>query len=276
MFKTDLIELMLNRSLVALIVSLTILGGCGGNDEPTRVDCTGTDLAIASQSEVQPTDCTGNGSITVVGSGGKEPYKYAINTGAFGSSAEFNNLGAGDYTLWVKDKNGCESSIDISLQLTGDNPLTADATLTPDTECFSDNGAIEIIASGGQEPYQYKLGSGSFGSASAFTGLAPGNYSVSVKDALSCVFVKSVTIVKGNSNTSLTNDIRPIIEANCVSSECHGGGQLPNLSSLANIRSNATAIKRETQNGNMPRDGSLTAEEKALIACWVDEGAKNN
>lgn len=258
------------------MVSLILLGGCGGNDEPTRIDCAGSDLAIVSQSEVQPTDCTGNGSIIVLGSGGKEPYKYAINTGAFGSSAEFNNLVAGDYTLWVKDKNGCETSIDISLQLTGENPLLADATLTADTECISNNGSILVLASGGQEPYQYKLGSGSFGSTSSFTGLAPGNYSVSVKDALNCVFVKSVTIVKGNSNTSLANDIRPIIEANCVSAECHGGGRQPNLSTLANIRSNATAVKRETQNGNMPRDGNLTTEEKALIACWVDEGAKNN
>lgn len=275
-FRLTRFERMSNRSDVALVLSLVLLGGCGGNDEPTRVDCTGTDLAIASQSEVQPTDCTGNGSIIVLGSGGNEPYKYAINTGVFGNSAEFTALGAGDYTLWVKDKNGCVASIEISLQLTGENPLFAEATLTADTECFSDNGSIEVLASGGQEPYQYKLGSGSFGSASSFTGLAPGNYSVSVKDALNCVFVKSVTIDKGNSNTSLANDIRPIIEANCVSSECHGGGQLPNLSSLANIRSNATAIKRETQNGNMPRDGSLTAEEKALIACWVDEGAKNS
>lgn len=262
-------------SIVALSL-VVVAGGCSGSDEPTRVDCTGSDLTILSQSEVQPTDCAGNGSITVVGAGGKEPYKYAINTGAFGNSAEFSNLGAGDYTVRVKDKNGCEAFIDVSLQLTGENPLIADASLTADTECFTDNGAITVIASGGQEPYQYKFGTGVFGTTATFGGLAPGNYSVSVKDALSCVFVKSVTVVKGNSNTSLVNDIQPIIEANCVSSECHGGGENPNLSSLANIKSNAGAIKRETQNGNMPRNGSLTPEEKALIACWVDEGAKDN
>lgn len=265
------------RTVAAFALSLLlVVVGCSGNDEPTRIDCTGSDLALASLSEVQPTDCSGNGSITVQGSGGKEPYKYAINTGTFGTSTEFNNLAAGDYTLRVKDKNGCEAFIDISLQLTGDDPLTVESTLTADTECFTNNGSITIVASGGQEPYQYKLGTGAFGSISAFNGLAPGNYSVSVKDALNCVFVKSVTILKGNSNTSLAGEVRPIIEANCVSSECHGGGQSPNLASASGIRTNAAAIKRETQNGNMPRNGSLTAEEKALIACWVDEGAKDN
>jgi SprB repeat len=257
-------------------MSALIIAGCSGNDEPARIDCTGTDLAIVSQSEVQPTDCTGNGSITVLGSGGKVPYKYALNTGTFGTNPEFSNLAAGDYTLRVKDKNGCEASVEVSLQLAGENPLAAESMLTSDTECFTNNGSITVAASGGQEPYQYKLGSSSFGTTASFNGLAPGIYSVSVKDALDCIFVKSVTITKGNSNTSLANDVRPIIEANCVSSECHGGGRLPNLATASGIQNNAAAIKRETQSGDMPRNGSLSAEEKALIACWVDEGGKNN
>lgn len=262
--------------VVFVLVVLVFLNACSGNDEPSEFDCSTSDLSIISEGLVHPTNCTGDGSITVVGTGGKAPYTYALNAGVFGNSADFNNLAAGDYTIRVKDKNGCLALIELSLQLPGADPLTVEATLTADTECFTNNGIIEVAASGGQEPYQYKLGNGLFGSEFVFDELAPGNYSVSVKDALECIFVKSITVVKGNSQTSLRNDIEPIIEQNCAVPDCHNGSESPNLTSLSAIRNNAIAIKRETQNGNMPQEGDLTAEQKALIACWVDEGANDN
>lgn len=263
-------------SLICILFVLIYVSACSGNDEPSDFDCSTSDLALGSENVVQPTNCTGDGSITVLGTGGKEPYKYALNTGSFGNSAEFNNLGAGDYTLRVKDKNGCEASIDISLQLPGADPLTLQTSATSDTECVDNNGVIELTASGGQEPYEYRLGSGAFGNESSFEGLAPGNYSVTVRDALGCLFIKGVTVSKGNSNTSLVNDIKPIIDSKCATAECHGGPENPNLTSLANIRTHAAKIKTLTQSGEMPREGSLSPEEKALIACWVDEGAKDN
>lgn len=225
---------------------LIFLISCDGNDQPTKFDCATSDLGIISQRVINPTTCLGDGSIAVLGTGGKLPYRYALNTGAFANNADFTNLAAGDYTLRVKDKNGCDASIEISLQLPGADPLTANATTVSDTECFADNGVIEVTATGGQEPYQYKLGTGAFGSVFVFEHQAPGNYSVSVKDALDCIFVKSVTVAKGNSQTSLRNDIQPIIEENCAKPDCHGGSELPNLTTLAGIRNNATAIKRET------------------------------
>lgn len=262
--------------VVIVLVILVFLNACSGNDEPSEFDCSTSDLKIIKESLVHPTNCTGDGSITVTGTGGKTPYTYALNAGAFGNVADFTNLAAGDYTIRVKDKNGCQALIELSLQLPGADPLTVEVSLTADTECFTNNGIIEVTASGGQEPYQYKFGNSVFGSEATFEGLAPGNYSVSVKDALDCIFVKNIIVTKGNSQTSLRNDIEPIIDETCAVPDCHGGSESPNLTSLSDIRSNAVAIKRETQNGNMPEEGSLTAEQKALIACWVDEGAHDN
>jgi hypothetical protein len=264
------------RGVTFVLVVFVFLNACSGNDEPSGFDCSTSDLSIISEGLIHPVNCAGGGSITVAGTGGKAPYTYALNAGAFANAGDFTNLAAGDYTIRVKDKNGCQALIELSLQLPGADPLTAEASLTADTECFSNNGIIEIVATGGQEPYQYKFGNGVFGSDFSFEGLAPGNYSVSVKDALDCIFVKSISVVKGNSQTSLRNDIEPIIEENCALSDCHGGSESPSLTSLSAIRNNATAIKRETQNGNMPEEGSLTEEQKALIACWVDEGAHDN
>lgn len=264
------------RKIVFRLIILGSLSACSGNDEPADFDCSTSDLDIISDEVLQPTNCEGNGSISVSGTGGKEPYKYALNAGVFGTINEFNNLGAGDYTIRVKDKNGCEALFELSLQLPDVDPLTVEALLTADTECFTNNGVVEVTASGGEEPYQYKLGNGVFGSEPVFENLAPGNYAVSVKDALNCIFVKSITVVKGDSQTSLRNDIDPIIDTNCAIAECHGGSESPSLTTLANIRTHATKIKTLTQSGEMPKEGRLTAEQKALIACWVDEGAKDN
>jgi hypothetical protein len=48
-----------------------------------------------------------NGSITMTGSGGLTPYSYSINGTNYYSGSLFSNLGAGTYTCYVKDANGC-------------------------------------------------------------------------------------------------------------------------------------------------------------------------
>mgnify|MGYP001813676202 CR=1 FL=1 len=50
---------------------------------------------------------------------------------------------------------------------------------------------------------------------------------------------------------------------------------------FANVQNNATNIKNRInrdpgQVGFMPRVGSMSAEEIAIISCWVDEGAMDN
>jgi len=266
--------------IVITLSFLVFLWSCSTNNEPEPVDCDLSDLAIDAESQ-NPTGCSVNdGSITASATGGKEPYKFAVNTGSFGTSPVFNNLGGGNYLVLVKDKNDCVRSVEILLQLPGADPLSAVAVISSDTECLDNNGSIQINPSGGTPPYEYKLSTGAFSDVSLFNGLAPGNYSIAVRDDADCVFVKGVTVSKGDSQTSLANDIRPIIEAKCAITGCHSGSQSPNLTSSTNIISNANQIKSLTQSGQMPKSsssaGALTAAQKAMIACWVDEGAKNN
>lgn len=250
------------------------------NNEPKPVDCSISDLAIDAVG-VDPTSCGANdGSISVTAIGGNEPYKFALNTGSFGSAPTFTNLGGGNYTVRVKDKNGCESTINVELVIPGSNPLSATTNSIADTECVSNNGVIEVTASGGTAPYKYRVGTDPFGDVSVFNNLPPGNYSIAVRDAVDCIFTKGVTISKGDSQTSLSDDIEPIIDTKCAITGCHNGARSPNLTSPQSIIENASRIKSVTQSGQMPESGSsagpLNATQKALIACWVDEGAKNN
>lgn len=81
-------------------------------------------------------------------------------------------------------------------------------------------------------------------------------------------------------DVSLAQDVIPIIQQNCAVSGCHvaGTGRV-NFTVKANIVQNASLIRTNTQSGIMPPAGSgssLSAEQKAAIACWVQNGANDN
>lgn len=74
---------------------------------------------------------------------------------------------------------------------------------------------------------------------------------------------------------SFSATIRPIIDNNCI--QCHNGTVHPfDFRIFDIVHNNAPTIKELTQARIMPKEGSLTSEEIALIGCWVDNGALNN
>lgn len=82
------------------------------------------------------------------------------------------------------------------------------------------------------------------------------------------------------STASLANDVIPIIQQNCSVPGCHvtGTGRA-DFTIKATVIQFASQIRTNTQSGIMPPASSgmsLTAEEKALISCWVGNGAKDN
>lgn len=73
---------------------------------------------------------------------------------------------------------------------------------------------------------------------------------------------------------SYMTNIRPIIDANCIS--CHSGSQPPNLTTFDGLNANADRVRTQVVTRQMPQDGSLTEDEITFISCWVDNGALNN
>ncbi len=85
------------------------------------------------------------------------------------------------------------------LLLTGTSvpPLTATATVAMNPVlCNGSTTSITLSASGGTSPYQYKIGSGSFGSSKVFTGLGAGTYAFQVRDSAATIFSINVTITQ--------------------------------------------------------------------------------
>ena len=71
---------------------------------------------LALDSQLEAAGCeTSNGTITVVATGGVEPYSYSLDGGAAQMENVFDGLAVGDYTALVTDDDGCETSITVSV-----------------------------------------------------------------------------------------------------------------------------------------------------------------
>ncbi|MFM6933862.1 MAG: T9SS type A sorting domain-containing protein [Flavobacteriales bacterium] len=60
-----------------------------------------------------------DGTITVTGAGGNLPYTYSINGTNYYSGSLFSGLAIGVYTVYIKDANGCISSMEVTVNTSG-------------------------------------------------------------------------------------------------------------------------------------------------------------
>jgi hypothetical protein len=150
-------------------------------------------VAAAVKTDITCNGAT-NGTITASATGGTSPYQYKLDSGSFQSSGAFTGVAAGAHTVTVKDANNCTATANVTI--TQPAALVAAAVKTDITCNGATNGTITASATGGTSPYQYKLDSGSFQSSGAFTGVAAGAHTVTVKDANNCTATKSVTITQ--------------------------------------------------------------------------------
>ncbi|TCK69291.1 gliding motility-associated-like protein [Winogradskyella wandonensis] len=149
--------------------------------------------------ETSNVTCNNNqGTITAIATGGWGDYQYELTgdaTVAYSPSGTFPDLSAGNYTVNVRDAQGCIVSENIVLV----EPTPIDATFTPSTimlDCFGDaNASITISAvSGGQgDNYTYTLNmispvvtTSGPQTSNVFNDLSAGTYSVTITDGYDC------------------------------------------------------------------------------------------
>jgi len=265
---------------ICLVFTGIFLENCSSNDVPAPNTCDGTDLTLELQATTSNTSCSNpTGSAEVLASGGQEPYQYKLGSSAFQSSPLFENLSSGSYIITVRDANGCEFIL-TNVDIENETPSTLAAfskTSVADTDCINGNGSLEIGVTGGVKPYQFQLNAGGFGPDSVFVNLQNGNYSVTVKDGDNCTITVSSSVARGitgvkYSSAALSSDnVLTIFNAKCSATGCHP--TQADLFTYNTAKQLSSQIKSRTQSGNMPPNGTLSAAEKAKIACWVDDGA---
>lgn len=136
--------------------------------------------------------CTSDTNATIVATvqGGTPGYILQWNTGA--STSNLSGLGPGNYSLLVRDSNGCTLQDSVFIP----RPDSLNLRLqTIDPQCFgADNGRVHLVISGGAIPYRYSLNGGVFGGSSTFIGLKAGEYTLSVRDGNGCLNSASTTL----------------------------------------------------------------------------------
>ncbi|WP_417363194.1 T9SS type B sorting domain-containing protein [Galbibacter sp.] len=126
----------------------------------------------------------GTGSFELIIQGGTPPYSTAVNTqddDAFEQDRKvFDGLKGGEtYVVFVRDANGCQQSVLVSLKDPVDLTPKAEVRVT----CISNSAANEVeitLAQEGLEEVIYKLDGGADQFDNKFTNVAPGDHTVTV------------------------------------------------------------------------------------------------
>jgi hypothetical protein len=151
--------------------------------------------ALAVTSSITQVSCfgTSSGSIDLSVSGGTSPYFYNWSNGA--ASQDLNNIPAGTYSVIVSDQAGCANQLG-PFELV-DPPQLILTYTTGDVSCNGgQNGFIDILLSGGTQPYSYAWNTGA--TTPSISGLTAGNYTVTATDNLGCQVIQPITINQPN------------------------------------------------------------------------------
>ncbi len=171
-------------------VTVTDANGCSASTIIKVNEPFGFKVQIAPQG----VDCHNgtNGSAKVIVTGapaGVVTVKWS--TGA--TTPVIGGLGAGSYYVTVTDQNGCTETAGFSLS----NPAKLEFSVTStNVTCFGKaNGTASVTnVSGGKAPYDYEWSN--FRTTQSISNLAPGTYTVRVKDGNGCADTKSVVVTE--------------------------------------------------------------------------------
>jgi hypothetical protein len=224
-------------------VTVTDANGCTMVKRVTIIQP--TPIVIANN--VNNVSCNGgaNGAIATTVTGGSTPYTYLWSNGETGDG--ISGLTSGTYSVTVTDSSNCSKSVTEVINNVSQVGLGA-IYLTQPT-CFTADGEVEIVITGGTAPFYYLGSNGvtnvTFDRNVSFSGLGPGFFSIQVVDAGLCTFTtstslltpKGMSIVSVDLKHSTCNNLSAVIGPIQVI-----GGTSPYTYSLTNSLGNTNSI----------------------------------
>lgn len=206
----------------AYTVTATDINNCS---QTQVVTITENSLLTATFTPSNPTTCTSSdGSITAVIGGGLPAYSFTWSPGG-STVSPLTNVGAGTYTLSVKDAAGCTQTIVTTLS----NPTGPTVTAVSNSiTCFGACTGSATLTIAGTGPFNVN-GSAIAGNTTTLSGLCSGITTPIITDANSCVTNQTINIAQPTqlvANGVVTNDP---CNASCTASInlTPSGGTLP-------------------------------------------------
>lgn len=144
------------------------------------------------------------GSLSFYAVGGKPPYSYTVNGGAYtgnitkdGDRIKISNLPSGNYSITITDANNLQISKNINIS--SNLPIIIDTPIVKDPTCIGyRNGSIQIPSiAGGLPPFEYLWSNYLYGSLDdpsqplSLNMLDAGKYFLTLTDGSGCEVVDS-------------------------------------------------------------------------------------
>jgi len=131
--------------------------------------------------------------ISVQANTGLPPFEYSLDGQNFQPEPLFENLPNDDYTVTLRDANGCTGTATVKVYV---GPVLTQIITVSNVACHGGaDGLLVVGAIGGVAPYQYSLDGVVFQPTSTFAGLSAGTYIVTVMDdSGNSVLTEAVTI----------------------------------------------------------------------------------
>lgn len=158
---------------------------------------------------------------TAKGLNGKTPYQFSLDSITYQTTASFT-VGAGTYTVTVKDARGCTAKSNTVVIKQNASALAMLLT-KKDVSCMGgSDGSITATLSGGcNSGYKYSFDSGAYSTANIFTGLKAGVYTIAGKDSIGCAVTKNITVNQSTTSCLGLGDLSPYNKS--------AGGQAANI-----------------------------------------------
>lgn len=175
-------------------VTITDASGCTTTASATINNSNGPGVSIVAQTNVS---CFGgnNGAATAGISGGTPSFTYLWSTVPSQTTISATGLSAGTYSILVTDANSCTGTTTVTI--TEPAVITASVSTT-NSACLSNTGTATANPSGGTPAYTYSWNTLPVQTTATATGLAAGNYVVTVTDANSCTNTFTASVSNAN------------------------------------------------------------------------------
>jgi len=135
-----------------------------------------------------------DGTATVTVLGGTPPYIYMWSN--FATTSSISGLAPGIYDVAVTDANGCTYNASAAVNPGGLGcNLSASVTGTGESQAGANDGTASVTSSGGTAPISVTWDTGD--TSSTISGLAPGDYTVVLFDAMGCIATATYTVSAG-------------------------------------------------------------------------------
>lgn len=164
--------------------------------------------------------CPGNNdaAITFSSTGGIGQKTFTLthlttgNETVFPAAGTATGLSPGNYSMVVKDGNNC--TVNSTFSILEPAPLNLQLTTQNESTAGAQDGSATVNAIGGTTPYGVvNWSNGQTGNT--VSGLAPGNYSVSLTDANGCPVIETFIISPGGCTLTASYTVTNV--------SCHGG-----------------------------------------------------